>query len=343
MTTFVDTGRPGKKRYRVRYQGIGGSRTAEFADMNDACREYFQREKHMWRAISEKEVQRKRPVTIRELMIFYFGRLCDELEMNNIGRDYFLGQKGVFLSLYQRWRGSKTPIVDITTPDLKPISLHNHRRFIRRAYDCAINVGMCNINPCTIENKSRNAAWKGTTRKYAKYHEVQRLMQSDEPRQRLAVYLGAACGLRLGEVAMLSYDNIFDDSIVLDRHLTKSGDYPGIKYGVDNEIPVTPEFHRLLNDVQKGNSRFVFESSRGSHFSMAGFSKSIVMPAFVKADFKKTFHSLRHYAVSVWVERGVSLVQISQWLGHASPEVTLRTYAHLFKRTGDKCFLVQPG
>lgn len=342
MTTFVDTGRPGKKRYRVRYQGIGGSRTAAFPDMNDACREYFQREKNMWRAISEKEVQRKRPVTIRELMIFYFGRLCDEFEMNNIGRDYFLGQKGVFLSLYQRWRGSKTPIVDITTPDLKPISLHNHRRFIRRAYDCAIDLGMCNINPCPIENKSRNAAWKGTTRKYAKYHEVQRLMQSDEPRQRLAVYLGAACGLRLGEVAMLSHDNIFDDSIVLDRHLTKSGPYSGIKYGVDNEIPVTPEFHRLLGEVPKGNSRFVFESNRGSHFSIAGFNKSIVMPAFVKANFKKTFHSLRHYAVSVWVERGVSLVQISQWLGHASPEVTLRTYAHLFKRTGDKCFLVQP-
>lgn len=50
MTKFTDTGRPGKKRYRVRWQGEDGSRTAEFADgcERDAYREFYHRERFAW-------------------------------------------------------------------------------------------------------------------------------------------------------------------------------------------------------------------------------------------------------------------------------------------------------
>ena len=36
------------------------------------------------------------------------------------------------------------------------------------------------------------------------------------------------------------------------------------------------------------------------------------------------------------IDAGVDIVTISKQLGHASPDVTLRVYAHLFRRDDDK-------
>jgi integrase len=45
-----------------------------------------------------------------------------------------------------------------------------------------------------------------------------------------------------------------------------------------------------------------------------------------------TFHGLRHTHASQLIDAGVDIVTISKRLGHASPDVTLRVYAHLFRR-----------
>jgi integrase len=42
------------------------------------------------------------------------------------------------------------------------------------------------------------------------------------------------------------------------------------------------------------------------------------------------FHALRHTHASALIAKGLDVVQISRRLGHASPVITLRTYAHLF-------------
>jgi integrase len=45
-----------------------------------------------------------------------------------------------------------------------------------------------------------------------------------------------------------------------------------------------------------------------------------------------TLHGLRHTHASQLVEAGVDIVTTSKRLGHASPDVTLRGYAHMFRR-----------
>ena len=42
------------------------------------------------------------------------------------------------------------------------------------------------------------------------------------------------------------------------------------------------------------------------------------------------FHALRHTHASALIAKGLDVVQISRRLGHGSPVITLRTYAHLF-------------
>ena len=49
-----------------------------------------------------------------------------------------------------------------------------------------------------------------------------------------------------------------------------------------------------------------------------------------------TFHALRHTHASQLVDDGVDIVTISRRLGHASPNVTLGIYSHLFRKSDDR-------
>src|SRR5262249_50734920 len=49
-----------------------------------------------------------------------------------------------------------------------------------------------------------------------------------------------------------------------------------------------------------------------------------------------TFHALRHTHASQLIDAGVDIVTISKRLGHAQPDITLRIYAHLFRKDDGK-------
>lgn len=49
-----------------------------------------------------------------------------------------------------------------------------------------------------------------------------------------------------------------------------------------------------------------------------------------------TLHALRHTHASQLIAAGIDVVTISKRLGHANPTVTLRIYAHLFRKRDDK-------
>jgi integrase len=49
-----------------------------------------------------------------------------------------------------------------------------------------------------------------------------------------------------------------------------------------------------------------------------------------------TFHSLRHTHASQLIDQSVDIVTISKRLGHAKPDITLRIYAHLFRKDDGK-------
>jgi integrase len=49
-----------------------------------------------------------------------------------------------------------------------------------------------------------------------------------------------------------------------------------------------------------------------------------------------TFHALRHSHASQVIDANVDTVTIGRRLGHAKPDITLRTYAHLFRKDDGK-------
>ena len=53
-----------------------------------------------------------------------------------------------------------------------------------------------------------------------------------------------------------------------------------------------------------------------------------------------TFHTFRHTCASMLFEAGRNVKQVAEWLGHADPAFTLRTYVHLMDAgVGDADFL----
>jgi integrase len=48
-----------------------------------------------------------------------------------------------------------------------------------------------------------------------------------------------------------------------------------------------------------------------------------------------TLHALRHTHASQLIDAGIDVVKISKRLGHASPNITLQVYAHLFRKRDD--------
>jgi len=61
----------------------------------------------------------------------------------------------------------------------------------------------------------------------------------------------------------------------------------------------------------------------------ASFAESIGLPEI-------TLHALRHTHASQLIDANVDIVTISKRLGHAKPDITLRIYAHLFKKDDSK-------
>jgi integrase len=59
-----------------------------------------------------------------------------------------------------------------------------------------------------------------------------------------------------------------------------------------------------------------------------------------KATAWPSFHALRHTCASLLFEGGTNVKQVQEWLGHAAPAFTLRTYVHLLDGgLGDADFL----
>ena len=44
-----------------------------------------------------------------------------------------------------------------------------------------------------------------------------------------------------------------------------------------------------------------------------------------------TFHAMRHTHASILLANGVQLLSVSKRLGHADPNITLHTYAHIIE------------
>jgi integrase len=94
----------------------------------------------------------------------------------------------------------------------------------------------------------------------------------------------------------------------------------------------------------------VFATDAGTELSRPNVAGRVLKPAAKAAGLTVerggeqvpwvSFHTFRHTCASLLFEAGRNVKQVAEWLGHADPSFTLRTYVHLLDAgVGDAGFL----
>jgi integrase len=87
---------------------------------------------------------------------------------------------------------------------------------------------------------------------------------------------------------------------------------------------------KLRSNYKKPDD-LVFPNSRGNHFGHDNFIKRKFLPLVTRLnDQAFNWPALRHFAVSCWIEAGLTPKTVQTFAGHASLQITMDRYGHLF-------------
>lgn len=182
-------------------------------------------------------------------------------------------------------------------------------------------------------------------------------------RYRVAVDLGAGCGLRQGEILALAVDDIdFLRSTLhvvrqlkivgsrlvyalpkgrksrdvplpvsvgrtLTRHLEQ---FPAVPVALPWEVPGGPPVTVTL--IVHGRTNVAMDR----HTFNRDYWHAALRSAGIERSRATGMHALRHFYASVLLDAGESVKALSEYLGHADPGFTLRTYTHLMPSSEDR-------
>jgi integrase len=169
--------------------------------------------------------------------------------------------------------------------------------------------------------------------------QVRALLQTVRgSRYETVIVLGATCALRVGEALALRWEDVdLDAGTVSIRHtLWKGKLYP----------PKTPQSRRTLRLPERAleclrrhsehrKEGYLLATRNGTPVAAENFWYCGWKPALRAAglDESLTFHQLRHGAASLLLNQNVPIPVVSKYLGHASPNITMRVYAHVLAGT----------
>ncbi|MFU8854874.1 tyrosine-type recombinase/integrase [Micromonospora sp. SL1-18] len=182
-------------------------------------------------------------------------------------------------------------------------------------------------------------------------------------RYRVAVDLGAGCGLRQGEIFAISPDDL--DATRPSLHVIRQIKlvrgaliFAPPKGGKTREVPLPDSVARRLDDHAKQYApveatlpwgtptgdlttvKLYLTTTDGLPLSRSKFNPGVWKPAIratgIPNDRRNGMHVLRHTYASVLLDAGESIKALSAYLGHADPGFTLRTYTHLLPNSEDR-------
>ena len=102
------------------------------------------------------------------------------------------------------------------------------------------------------------------------------------------------------------------------------------------DVPIPASLAQLLAEHRLASRHstdadFVFCTSKGSPLGHRNVVRRGLDPALAAAGLPHLrWHDLRHVAASAMIAEGMPVPYIARTLGHASPAITLSTYAHVF-------------
>jgi integrase len=229
---------------------------------------------------------------------------------------------------------------DLQRQGFAPWSIRGVLTVLSRLFGSAARRGLVPSNPCSALERSERPRVERASFPSLDRESVGRLIASTPERYRVLVALSVLLGLRQGEALGLTWADVdVSAGLLRVRHQLdgRTGELVEPKTSAaKREVPMPPSLskmlaeHRLASPWSKDTDP-VFASSAGTPVAVRNIARRGLEPALAPAGLPHLrWHDLRHVAASLLVAEGASVGYVSRLLGHASPAITLSTYAHAF-------------
>lgn len=155
----------------------------------------------------------------------------------------------------------------------------------------------------------------------------------------LRIRFAAATGLRASEQWALRWAHIDLENghVSVETRVDAYGEFDTTKSGAGRRtVPIGKAMIDQLktwkaSSKHNGFDDFVFTDSRGGFIRHTNFMKRDWKPLIAETNAPDIgWHALRHYAISTWIEAGLSPKAVQTLAGHASYAITMNRYGHLF-------------
>ena len=166
--------------------------------------------------------------------------------------------------------------------------------------------------------------------------DTQRVIDAASEPMRLMLIFAASTGARAGEQWAARWQDVnFDKGeLRISRRVDSYGEEgtPKSTAGV-RTVPLSAQLVSALK-AWKVKSKFskpndlIFPNRHGGYIGHDNLIKRQFLPLFEGKRFN--WHGLRHFAVSTWIEAGLASKTVQTFAGHASLQITMDRYGHLF-------------
>lgn len=251
------------------------------------------------------------------------------------------------------------PIKKIRAIDIEDIILNlsvynpttkkpSSRKLLKNIRQTAVAIFSFAINNC--DNLYRNPAKlvhipqsSVKTERQALSMAEQMIIIETPHRARLASLIMMLCGLRVGELIALKWDNIdFDKHIirVCQSAYNINGNQLSIKQGTKNgksrNITIPNILYNLLLSeflAKSGITDYVTTKSDGVNMHTRSSWERIWKSYTQELNINFTAHQLRHTYATMLYLSGDDVKSASELLGHSNIEITMNVYTHLMNET----------
>lgn len=320
----------GKARYIVNFQHeiSGHGRNRVFLSLDEAA-EFFYRVENSalgWRTVSISET--RKGWTLQKLIYFFLGMQHSKLNRNAIKLTYYNKCRYELLAI----SGDilKKTITKISTRELELTINTGGLKWLRSGFAALKERGLIAENPI-IPTKRHPQSPVNIPPKKA----VSCLLNDYATRERIAFWLGAICGLRVGEMLALTYADVDQRYININKHTTPCGVMPGMKKGKQRRIRMPAGLFALLDHSKTGSSQVLVGHAKTGRPLTHAYIYSGSYAKAMKEQGVERAHDLRHFAVARLADRGVDILRVSKLIGHARPSITMDVYGHLFGDVAD--------
>ena len=239
-------------------------------------------------------------------------------------------------------------VKELEAKGLAPKNVENIYSVLSKVLDSAVEDRMISASPCR-----RIAMPKDHDEEVGipTFEDVEQVRAALGERWQVIPVVLAGSGLRIGELLGLRREDVDmkAGTVRVGRQRLQSGEIAPLKSKASRRsVPVgkvvTKALAAHLLRFPPGDAA-LFVDEVGEPLRYQRWKRLLAEAAAAQVDdagevvrpaVELTSHSFRHFAASALISGGASVKQVQMFLGHASPVITLRTYAKLFPGDEDR-------